>query len=185
VNYPQQPGQYPHNWPPQQPQQQNWPPQQQPQQNWPPQQQPQQPQAWTPQPPQQQAAEGVAITTHFMPLSFMLALFKPKILIDGYEAPPAVWGRNVVAARPGQHRVHVHVPYFLPPQIGPADAFVDVYPGRLVELEYKAPVWGFSPGSLGAPPQSYNGVGITIALMVGILVFAFGFPLLMVLLSSL
>jgi hypothetical protein len=175
VNYPQQPGQYP----------QNWPPQQQPQQNWPPQQQPQQPQAWTPQPPQQQAAEGVAITTHFMPLSFMLALFKPKILIDGYEAPPAVWGRNVVAARPGQHRVHVHVPYFLPPQIGSADAFVDVYPGRLVELEYKAPVWGFSPGSLGAPPQSYNGVGITIALMVGILVFAFGFPLLMVLLSSL
>ena len=115
----------------------------------------------------------------------MLALFKPKILIDGYEAPPAVWGRNVVAARPGQHRIHVHVPYFLPPQIGPADAFVDVYPGRLVELEYKAPVWGFSPGSLGAPPQSYNGVGITIALMVGILVFAFGFPLLMVLLSSL
>lgn len=30
-------------------------------------------------------AEGVVITTQFMPLSFMLALFKPKLLIDGYE----------------------------------------------------------------------------------------------------
>jgi hypothetical protein len=94
-----------------------------------------------------------------------MAFFKPKILIDGYEAPIAGWGRMVVPVQPGQHRVHVHVPYWLPSQIGPADTLVDVYPGRLVELEYKAPVWGYSAGSLGSPPQSYNGVGITLAVL--------------------
>ena len=128
-------------------------------------------------------AEGVVITTQFMPLSFMLALFKPKLLIDGYEGPPLSWGRNVVPVRPGQHRVHVHVPYWLPAQIGPADTLVDVYPGRWVELEYKAPVWGFSPGSLGAPPQSYNGVGVTVALMVILLALVFVFPLLLLLIA--
>lgn len=85
--------------------------------------------------------------------------------------------------RPGQHRVHVHVPYWLPAQIGPADTLVDVYPGHWVELEYKAPVWGFSAGSLGAPPQSYNGVGITVALMVVLLALVFVFPLLLLLVA--
>ncbi|OBK22275.1 hypothetical protein A5634_07835 [Mycobacterium asiaticum] len=108
----------------------------------------------------------------------MLALFKPKILIDGYETPPAFWGRNVLPVYPGRHRVHVHVPYWLPSQIGPADTLVDVHPGQLVELEYKAPLWGYSPGSLGAPPQSYNGVGITVALMVAAFAVALLFPLL-------
>ena len=32
-------------------------------------------------------------------------------------------------------------------------------------MEYKAPLWAFSAGSLGAGPQKYNGVGITIAVM--------------------
>lgn len=131
--------------------------------------------------PQQPA--GIAVTTQFMPLSFMLAFFKPKILIDGYETPPASWGRNVVPTRPGQHRVHVHVPYLLPPQIGAADTLVDVHPGQLVELEYKAPVWGFSPGSLGHPPQSYNGVGITMAILGVLVVVPILFMILVVLLA--
>jgi hypothetical protein len=39
-------------------------------------------------------------------------------------------------------------------QYGNADAVVDVYPGRVVELEYKAPTFaGFTSGSLGYLPQ--------------------------------
>lgn len=105
-----------------------------------------------------QPSEGIAVTAHMFGL---VKLLKPKISIDGYEMP-ARWGRTVVPARPGRHHVHVHVPYFWPRRIGPADTVVEVDPGRVVELEYKAPVWQWSPGSLGAGPQSYNGIGIAI-----------------------
>lgn len=111
-------------------------------------------------------AGGIAVTTRYFPLGFMLALVKPKILIDGYQTPPAGWGRTVLPTQPGRHHVHVHVPYFLPSKIGPADAVVDVHPGHVVELEYKTPAWTYSAGSLGPPPQSYKGLGIAVAVMV-------------------
>lgn len=57
------------------------------------------------------------------------------------------------------------MPYFLPPKLGPADTTVDVSPGQVTELEYKAPLWAFSAGSLGVGPQKYNGVGITLAIV--------------------
>lgn len=117
------------------------------------------------QPQYGQPGEGIAVTTGFFPLAWVLYFIKPKIFVDGQEAPPAGWGRTVVAARPGQHQVHVHAPYFLPPRLGPADAVANVQPGQVTELEYKAPMWSFSPGSLGVGPQKYNGVGITIAVI--------------------
>lgn len=129
------------------------------------------------------ASSSIAVTTHYFPMAFMLALFTPKVLIDGYQVPVPGWGRIVVPTPPGQHRVHVHVPYWLPAQIGPADTLVDVYPGHLVELEYKAPVWGFSAGSLGSPPQAYNGVGITVAVLAASTAVALLFPLLMLLIA--
>ncbi|PEG33477.1 hypothetical protein CQY20_30600 [Mycolicibacterium agri] len=95
----------------------------------------------------------------------MLFFVKPRITVDGHEMPVSGWGRTMLPARPGRHHVHVYVPYFLPPRLGPADATADVYPGRFVELDYKAPVWAFSAGSLGVGPQKYNGVGITLALV--------------------
>jgi hypothetical protein len=115
-----------------------------------------------------QPSEGIAVKTEFFLLAFMLSFVKPKIFVDGQEMPVQGngWGRTVLPARPGRHHVHVYTPYFLPPKLGPADASVDVHPGRVAELEYKAPMFAFSPGSLGVPPQKYNGVGITIAIAV-------------------
>jgi hypothetical protein len=174
-------GPYPQNPPPYRqpygpPRQQYGPPPQQygppPQRYGPPPQQyaqppaPQQQYGATQQYGQPQPGEGIAINTQFFPLAWLFYFIKPKIFIDGQEMSPAGWGRTVVPARPGQHHVHVYTPYFLPPRLGPADAAVDVPAGRVVELEYKAPMWSFSPGSLGYPPQKYNGVGITIALAV-------------------
>jgi len=40
-----------------------------------------------------------------------------------------------------------------------------VGPGQVAELEYKALLWSFSAGALGAGPQKYNGVGITLAVV--------------------
>jgi hypothetical protein len=128
--------------------------------------QPPAPQHHGPQPgPYGQAGEGIAVNTQFFPLAWVLFFVKPKVAVDGQEIPVSGWGRTHVPARPGQHHVHVYVPYFLPPKMGPADATADVRPGQVAELEYKAPIWGFSAGSLGVGPQKYNGVGITIAIV--------------------
>lgn len=126
----------------------------------------------SPAPHPGQPAEGLAVTARHFPLKWMLALFKPAIMVNGYRIPNTGWGRTVVPTQPGRHHVHVHIPYWLPPQIGMADATVDVHPGQLVELEYKAPMYAFMGGSLGYPPQSYNGVGRVIGV---IAVFAFFF----------
>ncbi len=85
----------------------------------------------------------------------------------------ARWGRNVIPVSPGQYQVHLHVPYFLPPKVGPADFTTVVAPGQTTELEYRCPLWTFSRGSLGPPPQKYNGVGITIGIFGGLFAFSF------------
>ncbi|BDE13700.1 MULTISPECIES: hypothetical protein [Mycobacterium] len=190
MSYPQQPGQQPyrpphpnHQLPPRQPR-----PYAPPQHNQPYQapQVPRPPVAAPHGAPGQlpAGAGGIAVTTRFFPLGFMLALVKPKVFIDNYEMPPASWGRTMLPAQPGRHHVHVHIPYFLPPKIGPADAVVDVHPGHIVELEYRAPAWSFSAGSLGPPPQSYNGLGITIAVMVVPFALVLFFLIVMVLLHA-
>jgi hypothetical protein len=100
----------------------------------------------------------------YFPLNFIFALFKPKVAINGHEFP-ARWGRNAIPMPAGHHHVHVHVPYILPPQIGPADLQVPLQQGQSVELEYRAPVFAFSRGAMGPGPQPWNGMGITMALM--------------------
>jgi len=97
-------------------------------------------------------------------MAFMLSFFKPNITVDGYQVAGS-WGRTVIPVAPGQHQVHVHVPYFLPSRLGPADTVVAVNPGQGVELEYKAPLIAFTGGSIGAPPQKYKGMALMIVLM--------------------
>lgn len=111
----------------------------------------------TPYPPAG-GQSSIAITTKFFPLAFLLLLFKPRIAINGQELPPQGWGRVAVPVTPGNYNVHVHVPYLIPSKIGKADLALSVAPGQNVELEYRAPMWVISGGSLGAPPQKYNGM---------------------------
>lgn len=106
---------------------------------------------------------AIAITTAYFPLSWVFAMVKPKAFVNGSEMAMPGWGRVVFPVWPGQYHVHVFTPYFIPNRVGPADYSVIVQPGQLVELEYKAPLWNFSRGSLGPPPQGYNGMGVMIA----------------------
>jgi len=75
------------------------------------------------------------------------------------------WGRTVLPLTAGQYLVHAFVPYFFPRRVGLADYTVAVNPGQIVDLEYRVPLWTFSRRSLGPPPQRYNGVGVTVAIM--------------------
>ncbi|MBO0868032.1 MAG: hypothetical protein J2P15_05660, partial [Micromonosporaceae bacterium] len=140
------PGQgYPQNVPPQQ----GYPQQGYPQQGY------QQGQGY----PQQPGGGGaIEVDAKFFPLAFMLFFFKPQIGLDGMPPSAGTWGRNQIPIAPGRHQVHVHTPYFLPPRVGPADLVVDVAPGQSVQLEYRSPLIVWSKGSLGPPPQKYNGM---------------------------
>ena len=114
-----------------------------------------------PQPPW----TAIAVTTRYSWLTFVFALFKPYLAINGHPVR-AGWGRTVVPVPPGQHHVHVHVPYLLPPRVGTAETVVPVHPGQVVEVEYRAPAIGWLDGSIGPAPQKHRGMPAAIALVV-------------------
>lgn len=112
--------------------------------------------------------EGIAITTRYnAAFGTFFDFFKPAIFVDGVEAYVQGWGRTAVPAAAGRHQVHVYTKYVFPRRTGPADYTVEVPAGEYVELEYRAPVFSFSRGSLGPPPQRYNGVWPVVALIGG------------------
>jgi hypothetical protein len=111
-------------------------------------------------PPAQPGGSAIAVTTKFIPLAFILYFFKPKVVLNGHELPQQGWGRQVIPVQPGQYHLEVYTPYFLPPKVGQSAVDVPVAPGQTVELEYKVPAVVFMKGSLGAPPQKYNGLWV-------------------------
>lgn len=111
----------------------------------------------------------------------------PQFTLNGNVVPSAGWGRTVLPVLPGRHFLHVEIPAkgWFGSARGLADTVIDVYPGHLVELEYRAPlaepmVRGVpSPrGALGPVPQQYNGVGNLVLAwsMVVFLGMVFGMP---------
>lgn len=109
--------------------------------------------------------EGLVLTAKHFPFAWVFRFAKPVIEVDG-RAVPGVWGVNSIPLPPGEHRLHFHMPYLLPSRVGPVDVTVQVAPQRATELEYAAPAWVFSRGSLGPVPQPYAGLGLSIAMMV-------------------
>lgn len=108
----------------------------------------------------------MVLTLKYHPLAFILGLLTPVVTVNGQQVP-ARWGRNELPMPAGNYLVHVHAPYLIPSRIGNADSVVPVSPGQIVDVEYRAPVWAFSPGTIGPPPQAYNGMGAMIAVWAG------------------
>jgi hypothetical protein len=143
---------------------------------------PQQPPGYSPQggypqqgypqqqpPPQQQypndgSTGWLRIDTKFFWLMWVLFFVKPVIIIDGQRMPNTQWRQNVFPLPAGQHHVLVYFPWLFPAQPGRIEQWIPVHPGQAIDVEYRAPMWVFSPGSLGPAPQKYNGVGIVVAL---------------------
>src|SRR5690606_37749848 len=92
------------------------------------------------------------------------SMITPMISVNGHLMPGR-WGRNMIPVPPGQSHVHIHLPYLLPPRIGPADTTVWLRPGEVVELEYRAPLWAFSRGALGPAPQQWPGKAVIYILV--------------------
>ena len=109
---------------------------------------------------------AIAVTTKYWWMTFIFGLITPYVAIDGHQVRVSGWGRTEVPVPPGQHNVHVHVPYFLPSRIGNAETVVTVHPGQTLELEYAAPAIGWLDGTIGAGPQQHNGKTASIILLV-------------------
>lgn len=125
------------------------------------------------QQPYYAAPEGIAITTKYSGLwTPMYGATRPKVFVDGHERVVGGWGRAVLPVASGQHHVQVYTSYFFPRRAGRADYTAVVGPGQVVELEYKAPLFTFSRGSLGPPPQRYNAVGLITFLVIMVVLMA-------------
>lgn len=91
---------------------------------------------------------GIEITASFFVLAFILNFFKPVFTIDGVASQQSWRKPTFMPTSPGQHQVQVHFPYLLMKTCGKANTTVDVAPGQVVKLSYKAPWVLFLGGKL-------------------------------------
>lgn len=104
------------------------------------------------------------------------ALFRnvqPTLLLDGAQTDVR-WGRTVVPVPPGRHHLRMHVRYPTMRRFGPASLVVTVPPGQVVELEYRTPMFTFSRGALGPPPQRARGGAASLVAVLVVLAVIFG-----------
>jgi hypothetical protein len=111
---------------------------------------------------------GIRVITGFTPLAFLLYLCTPRIHLDGGPAVPRKWGITDIPVSPGRHHVRCYFPYLFHRAVGDSSIVVDVAPGQLVTLRWKAPWLVFLSGKwstqsvqpLGIQPVGIQPVGI-------------------------
>jgi len=93
------------------------------------------------------APSGVQVHTGFWALTFLLALVRPRLELDGGPRTPQPWGDTFIWVAPGRHTVRCSFRWLFVDRAGDATVTVDVPPGHVVHLAYEAPHWFvFVPG---------------------------------------
>ncbi|WUH98914.1 hypothetical protein OHR68_36290 [Spirillospora sp. NBC_00431] len=111
------------------------------------------------------AGQGqVVVDIKHHPMAFIYGFRAPVITLNG-RSFPGRWGPNALPLPPGNHDLRIHVPYFLPPEVGRVAATVPVQPGQQLHLEYRAPMIAFMGGALGPPPQKWPGAALSWVLI--------------------
>ena len=90
---------------------------------------------------------GIALTTKYVVLAFLLFFFKPKAHIDGGPPIAVAWGRTFFPLEPGTHTVRCYVPYLFYRFMGDSSATVEVAPGRVLEVRWRSPWLVFLKGN--------------------------------------
>ena len=88
------------------------------------------------------------ITTSFFPLSFLFFFCKTLIVIDGSDCGPVRWGTHTFAVGPGHHRVKVSARYLFFTETMANETTVELPPGGLVQVRYRAPLVTFMKGKI-------------------------------------
>lgn len=92
--------------------------------------------------------EGIEIIGRHNPLAWLLYFTKLTVEVDG-QPEPGPWRRQrFIAVPPGPHRVNVFFKYFVKARCCEAGLDVQVAPGQVTKLEYRAPQLVTSPGKL-------------------------------------
>jgi hypothetical protein len=98
---------------------------------------------------------GIRVITKFFPLAFLLFFCSTRIHLDGGPPVPRKWGETDIPVYPGRHQVRCYFPYLFYRAVGDSSIVVDVAPGQLVTVQWKAPWLVFLKGKwsvLGVQP---------------------------------
>jgi hypothetical protein len=93
---------------------------------------------------------GIAVTTKFLPVQFFFYLCKPKIVIDHGEPTLGGWGKTFIPLEPGEHTVSCYFRYLYLPRAMESSTSINVGPGQVVEMLWKARWLIFLPGKWSA-----------------------------------
>jgi hypothetical protein len=99
---------------------------------------------------------GIQVTTGFRPLAFVLSLCRTRLVLDGGGPVLRPWGQTFIPVAPGRHTVRCWFRYTFFTYAGDSTVTVDVGPGQVVSIGYRAPMFMFSPGKwkVGSPQTS-------------------------------
>jgi hypothetical protein len=90
---------------------------------------------------------GIRVQVKFFPLAFLLFFFKPRLCLDGGQPATVKWGDTFLPAAPGRHSVRCYVPYLYLRHMGDSTIEVDVPPGGVVNVRWRAPLLVFLKGT--------------------------------------
>ena len=95
-----------------------------------------------------QATGTLQLKTSYGWWMFILAFFKPKLRVNGYELPLAGWGESSHQLYAGTNEISVSFPYLFLPRAGEAKTTIQLPPSGTIRLEYRPPWIVFLPGKL-------------------------------------
>lgn len=101
------------------------------------------------------APPGITVDASYDWFSFLLAITKPKILVNGQRVPNTRWGQNHIPVGPGQYHVKVTTPWLF--DMGPANVTAAIQEGQGARFYYKPPAVIFLNGAIGPVPQKTPG----------------------------
>lgn len=93
----------------------------------------------------------IKIRSGFIFIQWIFFFFKPTISIDGGEPAKTPWGESTHSVEPGQHTVHIEIPYIFM-TVGRADETVNVAANETVTVTYRPPWIVFMSGKTAVVP---------------------------------
>lgn len=88
---------------------------------------------------------GVQLKTSFFFLAFILFLFPPTVVVNGYEQKIS-WGSTWLPLQPGSYRLEVFFRYLFFGAVARSAVDIVVHPGQVQQWQWKAPWFVWSKG---------------------------------------
>ena len=89
----------------------------------------------------------IEVTTSFFALAFLLYFCKPRVSINGHESIRP-WGTASIPVPAGRYNVEAWTHYLFYSHMGRNGVVVDVAPGTVTRVKWKAPWLAFLQGSM-------------------------------------